>query len=118
MLSRVPPLAPLAGGRARRRSHRSRPGGRSRRHRIKEEFPMTANMIPDLPDWALRELLRAEREQIDIFKWNLGVQLGHDPLLDRSMTEIAEEWITKHVVAFRAWWDEQIFPRLLAQNGS
>ena len=78
---------------------------------------MTVDMMPDFPDWALRELFQAEREQIDAFKWLLGVQLGHDPLLDRSMNEIAEEWITKHVVAFRAWWDEQVFPGLLEQHG-
>jgi hypothetical protein len=101
MPSRVPIPAALAG-----RTGAS-PVGRSRRHNIKEELPMTADKIPDYPVWALRLLARAQLKEIDIFKWNLGVQLGHDPLLDRSMNEIAEEWITRHGAAFRAWWDDQ-----------
>jgi hypothetical protein len=54
----------------------------------------------------LLESLRAEIEEIEKFKWCLGVQLGHDPLLDRSMNDICQEWITKYAADFRKWWQK------------
>ncbi len=55
----------------------------------------------------LLESLRAEIEEIEKFKWCLGERLGHDPLLDRSMNDICQEWITKYAADFRKWWQEQ-----------
>jgi hypothetical protein len=55
----------------------------------------------------LLESLRAEIEEIEKFKWCLGERLGHDPLNDRSMNEICQEWITKYAADFRKWWQEK-----------
>jgi hypothetical protein len=55
----------------------------------------------------LLESLRAEIEEIEKFKWCLGVRLGHDPLQDRSMNDICQEWITKYAAEFRKWWQEK-----------
>ena len=55
-------------------------------------------------DADLLESLRAEIEEIEKFKWCLGERLGHDPLLDRSMNDICQEWITKYAADFRKWW--------------
>ena len=54
----------------------------------------------------LLESLRAEIEEIEKFKWCLGERLGHDPLQDRSMNDICQEWITKYAADFRKWWQE------------
>jgi hypothetical protein len=54
----------------------------------------------------LLESLRAEIEEIEKFKWCLGERLGHDPLLDRSMNDICQEWIAKYAAEFRKWWQE------------
>jgi hypothetical protein len=55
----------------------------------------------------LLECLRAEIEEIEKFKWYLGERLGHDPLLDRSMNDICQEWISKYAADFRKWWQQQ-----------
>ena len=52
----------------------------------------------------LLESLRAEIQEIEKFKWCLGERLGHDPLQDRSMNDICQEWITKYAADFRRWW--------------
>ena len=52
----------------------------------------------------LLESLRAEIQEIEKFKWCLGERLGHDPLQDRSMNDICQEWIAKYAADFRRWW--------------
>jgi hypothetical protein len=52
----------------------------------------------------LLESLRAEIEEIEKFKWCLGERIGHDPLLDRSMNDICQEWISQYAADFRKWW--------------
>jgi hypothetical protein len=58
-------------------------------------------------DADLLESLRAEIEEIEKYKWCLGERLGHDPLLDRSMNDICQEWISKYAADFRKWWQER-----------
>jgi hypothetical protein len=55
----------------------------------------------------LLESLRAEIEEIEKFKWCLGERLGHDPLQDRSMNDICQEWISKYAADFRKWWQQE-----------
>ena len=55
----------------------------------------------------LLEAINAEITEIEKFKWYLGERLGHDPLRDRSMNDICEEWITKYAADFRKWWQQQ-----------
>ena len=55
----------------------------------------------------LLESLRAEIEEIEKFKWCMGERLGHDPLQDRSMNDICQEWITKYAADFREWWQRE-----------
>ncbi|HAJ79263.1 MAG TPA: hypothetical protein DCO75_05785 [Fibrobacteres bacterium] len=55
----------------------------------------------------LLESLRAEIEEIEKFKWYLGERLGHDPLQDRSMNDICQEWITNYAADFRKQWQEE-----------
>ena len=53
----------------------------------------------------LRDSARAQIAEIEKYRWCLGVQLGRDPLLDRTKQEICEEWIAKYAAEFRLWWD-------------
>jgi hypothetical protein len=55
----------------------------------------------------LLETIRAEINEIEKFKWYLGERLGHDPLQDRSMNDICEEWIAKYAADFRKWWQQR-----------
>jgi len=41
-------------------------------------------------------------QEIERYKWCLGVQLGHDPLRDRELNAIAMEWIDHYAAGFRA----------------
>jgi hypothetical protein len=52
------------------------------------------------------ETLRAEIEEIEKYKWYLGERLGYDPLRDRSMNDICQEWIEKYAQAFRQHWED------------
>jgi hypothetical protein len=63
------------------------------------------NFMPSHSD--LLEAIRAEISEIEKFKWYLGERLGHDPLRDRSMNDICQEWITKYAADFRKWWQQQ-----------
>jgi hypothetical protein len=51
--------------------------------------------------------LKAQIVEMEKYKWILGVHLGHDPLLDRSLNEIYCDWIHKHGPAFRVWWESR-----------
>ena len=55
---------------------------------------------------AMSEVIRAEIEEIEKYKWYLGERLGYDPLNDRTMNDICLEWIEKHARAFRKHWEE------------
>jgi hypothetical protein len=43
-------------------------------------------------------------EEINKYKWCLGVELGHDPLQDRCLNDIAREWIERYAADFRRRW--------------
>jgi hypothetical protein len=55
----------------------------------------------------LRKSVEAELIEMEIYKWNLGVQLKHDPLQDRSLNDIYCEWIGKYAADFRNRWKNQ-----------
>jgi hypothetical protein len=54
----------------------------------------------------IRESLEAEIQEMEKFKWCLGVQLQHDPLNDRSLNDIYTEWIEKYAAGFRKEWQD------------
>jgi hypothetical protein len=66
----------------------------------------------------LQECNKAQISEMERFKWFMGEQIGHDPLRDRSINEIYEEWIGKYGAAFRAWWEEQKREKRKQYNGS
>jgi hypothetical protein len=53
----------------------------------------------------IRESALAQRTEMEKYQWCLGVQLGRDPLLDRTQNEIFIEWILLYAADFRAWWE-------------
>ena len=54
----------------------------------------------------IRKSLEAEIQEMEKYKWNLGVQLQHDPLKDRSLNDIYCEWIDKYAADFRKFWED------------
>lgn len=59
------------------------------------------------PSDGLKECLKAQVEEIEKHKWNLGVELGRNPLEVRSLNDICREWIERYAASFRKWWDER-----------
>jgi len=55
----------------------------------------------------LRESAQATWEEFLRHKWRMGVQLGHNPLDDRSVNELFADWIAQHAAGFRQHWEEQ-----------
>ena len=53
---------------------------------------------------AMADTMKAEIEEIEKYKWYLGERIGHDPLADRSMNEICQEWIQRYARSFRENW--------------
>jgi hypothetical protein len=53
----------------------------------------------------LKGKMIAELQEIDKYKWCLGVKLGHDPLNDRTLNDIYTEWISKNAKAFQSNWE-------------
>ena len=51
--------------------------------------------------------LEAEIQEMEKYKWCLGVQLQHDPLKDRSLNDIYCEWIDKYAADFRKFWADK-----------
>ncbi len=49
----------------------------------------------------LLKFLELEIKEMEKYKWCLGVELGHDPLNDRTIEEIYCEWIAKYAKDFR-----------------
>lgn len=49
--------------------------------------------------------LKAQIQEIERYKWCLGVQLKRDPLMDRSYDDICLEWISRHAADFRKHWN-------------
>ena len=54
-----------------------------------------------------RKSIEAEIQEMERYKWYLGVQLQHDPLQDRSLNEIYCEWIAKYAADFRKFWEKK-----------
>jgi hypothetical protein len=54
----------------------------------------------------MMEILRAQIIEIEKYKWCLGIQLGHDPLDDRTLNEICHEWILLYASGFREYWNQ------------
>jgi hypothetical protein len=52
-----------------------------------------------------KDCLQAEIDEINKYRWYLGEQLTHDPLQDRSLNDIAIEWIEKYAAEFRRYWN-------------
>ncbi|GAG12797.1 unnamed protein product [marine sediment metagenome] len=55
----------------------------------------------------LKRFLKAEQVEIEKYKWDLGIQLCHDPLEDRSINDICFEWISKYAKEFRELWESK-----------
>jgi SRSO17 transposase len=53
----------------------------------------------------LKAKMIAEAQEIDKYKWDLGVALGHDPLNDKSLNDIYKDWINKNAAAFQIHWE-------------
>lgn len=56
----------------------------------------------------LKAFAQAQIREIEKFKWCLGVNLGHDPLEDLSMNDIASNWIEMHSAQFRKHWQDSV----------
>jgi len=72
--------------------------------RMSATDPMASGEEPRTAE-ELRAAARAQFAEMEKYQWCLGVQLGRDPLLERSKDEIRAEWIAKHAADFRAWWE-------------
>jgi hypothetical protein len=48
----------------------------------------------------LIEYNKAQYKEIENYIWCLGVELGHDPTIDKSRGELELEWISKFSVLF------------------
>jgi len=55
----------------------------------------------------IQKSIEAEIQEMEKYKWCLGVQLRHDPLQDRSLNDIYTEWIEKYAAAFRKEWEDR-----------
>jgi hypothetical protein len=53
----------------------------------------------------IRKCIEAEIQEMEKYKWCLGVSLHHDPLQDRSLNDIYCEWIDKYAADFRTYWN-------------
>jgi hypothetical protein len=51
-----------------------------------------------------KEFMKAQRSEIDKYKWCLGEKLHHDPLIDRTYNDIGIEWINLYAEQFREEW--------------
>lgn len=73
------------------------------------QTPMFCSAIEAAEELRAREdrraCARAQILEMEKYRWCLGVQLGRDPLLDRTRDEICAEWIERHAADFRAWWE-------------
>jgi hypothetical protein len=65
-----------------------------------------ANTAPSSGE-EIRKSVEAEIREMEKYKWNLGVQLQHDPLKDRSLNDIYCEWIDKYAADFRKFWGDK-----------
>lgn len=54
----------------------------------------------------MEQFLRDQCKEIEKYKWCLGISLKHDPLQDRSLSEIGCEWVAKYAGQFRKEWVE------------
>jgi hypothetical protein len=58
-------------------------------------------------DYNIREFLKDQIHEIDIFKWDLGVKMNIDPLTIFTLNEIYEMWINLNAMKFRNEWMEK-----------
>jgi hypothetical protein len=75
-----------------------------------QQGPTTDGAGPDTQKFSedeVRKSLEAEIQEMEKYKWNLGVRLQHDPLNDRSLNDIYCEWIDKYAAEFRKEWEEK-----------
>ncbi|MBN2037120.1 MAG: hypothetical protein JW768_10295 [Chitinispirillaceae bacterium] len=70
--------------------------------------------IPDEVDPDMRACIEAEIQEMEKYKWCMGVHLQRDPLNDRSLNDIYCEWIDKYASQFRKNWENR--KREEAQN--
>lgn len=66
----------------------------------------TGSFPQDTSENEIQKSLEAEIQEMEKYKWCLGVQLQHDPLQDRSLNEIYCEWIDKYAAEFRKQWED------------
>jgi len=52
----------------------------------------------------LQNLNNQQIIEIQRYRWYLGEQLCHDPLLDMSLDQICLQWITLYAKKFRLHW--------------
>lgn len=55
----------------------------------------------------LKRFLKDQKEEIEKYKWCLGIKLCHDPLNDKTLNEICFEWIKKYASEFRKTWESK-----------
>ena len=68
------------------------------------EFKVFNNLENKTIENDLAATLAEEAQEMDKYKWDLGVSLGHDPLNDRTLNDIYMEWISKCAKAFQINW--------------
>jgi hypothetical protein len=55
----------------------------------------------------MEDTIKAEIDEIEKYKWYLGERIGQDPLNNRSMNDICQEWIERHAKDFRKHWEQK-----------
>ena len=53
----------------------------------------------------LKNFMKDQCLEIEKYKWNLGIKLSHDPLIDRSYNDICAEWISNFSIQYRQEWE-------------
>lgn len=56
---------------------------------------------------AFKKFMDDQRQELLKFKWCLGVELHHDPTIDRTEDEIYMEWIMRFSKEFREHWEKE-----------
>lgn len=55
----------------------------------------------------LKDFMKDQCQEIEKYKWCLGVKLCHDPLLDKSYNDICDEWINNFSIQYRKEWEDK-----------
>jgi len=56
----------------------------------------------------LKAFAKAQLREIQKYRAQLSIQLGRDPLRDRTFNEIAIEWIANNSSRFRSQWEKTV----------